>query len=166
MQWKTVIVFWKLHNCVFFFTCVQYCFTCCYLHMKTRRLWQSICRLEIVCLFEILTVICVWVGLKPLYLFRFLFLMFVARVLLFSEITAEGRRITKLDQILLNGNNIAIVSCSLLCLTLCQTWRDWWTNNFFIWVVPICFFWNITHLNAACPGWLSRIWMIVSTMVH
>jgi hypothetical protein len=27
-----------------------------------------------------------------------------------SEITAEGRRITKLDQILLNGNNIAIVS--------------------------------------------------------
>ncbi|GAB4841313.1 hypothetical protein Ancab_022039 [Ancistrocladus abbreviatus] len=26
------------------------------------------------------------------------------------EITAEGRRITKLDQILLNGNNIAIVS--------------------------------------------------------
>ncbi|MBA0640231.1 hypothetical protein Goklo_023187 [Gossypium klotzschianum] len=27
-----------------------------------------------------------------------------------SEITTEGRRITKLDQILLNGNNIAIVS--------------------------------------------------------
>ncbi|KAJ0559865.1 hypothetical protein HanHA300_Chr06g0205121 [Helianthus annuus] len=27
-----------------------------------------------------------------------------------SEITPEGRRITKLDQILLNGNNIAIVS--------------------------------------------------------
>ncbi|MBA0605314.1 hypothetical protein Golax_016787 [Gossypium laxum] len=26
------------------------------------------------------------------------------------EITTEGRRITKLDQILLNGNNIAIVS--------------------------------------------------------
>ncbi|KAK1323288.1 hypothetical protein QJS10_CPA02g01431 [Acorus calamus] len=26
-----------------------------------------------------------------------------------SEITAEGRRITKLDQILLNGNNIAIL---------------------------------------------------------
>lgn len=31
-------------------------------------------------------------------------------ILLYSEITAEGRRITKLDQILLNGNNIAIVS--------------------------------------------------------
>ena len=30
-------------------------------------------------------------------------------VLLCSEYTAEGRRITKLDQILLNGNNIAIV---------------------------------------------------------
>ena len=30
--------------------------------------------------------------------------------LLCSEITPEGRRITKLDQILLNGNNIAIVS--------------------------------------------------------
>ncbi|KAL9254344.1 Sm-like protein [Drosera capensis] len=28
------------------------------------------------------------------------------------EITAEGRRITKLDQILLNGNNIAIVTGS------------------------------------------------------
>ncbi|GAY40139.1 hypothetical protein CUMW_049730 [Citrus unshiu] len=26
-----------------------------------------------------------------------------------NEITAEGRRITKLDQILLNGNNIAIL---------------------------------------------------------
>ncbi|KAG5238571.1 SUPERSENSITIVE TO ABA AND DROUGHT family protein [Salix suchowensis] len=26
-----------------------------------------------------------------------------------TEITAEGRRITKLDQILLNGNNIAIL---------------------------------------------------------
>ncbi|KAL8208405.1 hypothetical protein R6Q57_007817 [Mikania cordata] len=26
-----------------------------------------------------------------------------------SEITPEGRRITKLDQILLNGNNIAII---------------------------------------------------------
>lgn len=35
----------------------------------------------------------------------------------FSEITAEGRRITKLDQILLNGNNIAIVSISnMTCL--------------------------------------------------
>jgi len=30
-------------------------------------------------------------------------------VLLCREYTAEGRRITKLDQILLNGNNIAIV---------------------------------------------------------
>ncbi|KAJ0022565.1 hypothetical protein NQD34_014699, partial [Periophthalmus magnuspinnatus] len=27
----------------------------------------------------------------------------------FSEITPEGRRITKLDQILLNGNNITMV---------------------------------------------------------
>ncbi|KAK9282517.1 hypothetical protein L1049_005437 [Liquidambar formosana] len=27
----------------------------------------------------------------------------------YSEITSEGRRITKLDQILLNGNNIAIL---------------------------------------------------------
>jgi len=36
-----------------------------------------------------------------------------------SEITAEGRRITKLDQILLNGNNIAIVSMTcLFCLPL------------------------------------------------
>ncbi|XP_057783607.1 sm-like protein LSM5 isoform X1 [Salvia miltiorrhiza] len=30
------------------------------------------------------------------------------------EITSEGRRITKLDQILLNGNNIAIVSLTEL----------------------------------------------------
>lgn len=28
---------------------------------------------------------------------------------LFSEITADGRRVTKLDQILLNGNNITMV---------------------------------------------------------
>ncbi|KAG6517311.1 hypothetical protein ZIOFF_020696 [Zingiber officinale] len=37
------------------------------------------------------------------------------------EITSEGRRITKLDQILLNGNNIAIVSehhCLMLQLLL------------------------------------------------
>ena len=34
----------------------------------------------------------------------------MVRILCHSEITAEGRRITKLDQILLNGNNIAIVS--------------------------------------------------------
>jgi hypothetical protein len=27
-----------------------------------------------------------------------------------SEITAEGKRVTKLDQILLNGNNVALVS--------------------------------------------------------
>ncbi|KAH7517513.1 hypothetical protein FEM48_Zijuj09G0072800 [Ziziphus jujuba var. spinosa] len=33
--------------------------------------------------------------------------------LLHIEITAEGRRITKLDQILLNGNNIAIVRTKL-----------------------------------------------------
>ena len=35
---------------------------------------------------------------------------FMALYMCYSEITAEGRRITKLDQILLNGNNIAIVS--------------------------------------------------------
>lgn len=34
-----------------------------------------------------------------------------------SEITSEGRRITKLDQILLNGNNIAIVSILHSCRT-------------------------------------------------
>ena len=31
-----------------------------------------------------------------------------------SEITPEGRRITKLEQILLNGNNIAIVSLLII----------------------------------------------------
>ncbi|KAF7149680.1 hypothetical protein RHSIM_Rhsim02G0053600 [Rhododendron simsii] len=36
------------------------------------------------------------------------------------EITSEGRRITKLDQILLNGNNIAIVSILHSCCT-CRT---------------------------------------------
>jgi U6 snRNA-associated Sm-like protein LSm5 len=35
-----------------------------------------------------------------------------------SEITAEGRRITRLDQILLNGNNIAIVSANSSILLL------------------------------------------------
>ena len=31
------------------------------------------------------------------------------KIFLFSEITPEGRRITKLDQILLNGNNITML---------------------------------------------------------
>ncbi|XP_057497680.1 sm-like protein LSM5 [Actinidia eriantha] len=34
------------------------------------------------------------------------------------EITSEGRRITKLDQILLNGNNIAIVSIIIYRLVI------------------------------------------------
>jgi len=38
-----------------------------------------------------------------------------------SEITAEGRRVTKLDQILLNGNNIAIVSKKTLVVTHSHT---------------------------------------------
>ncbi|KAJ0059958.1 hypothetical protein NL108_017176, partial [Boleophthalmus pectinirostris] len=33
----------------------------------------------------------------------------------FSEITPEGRRITKLDQILLNGNNITMVNECVRC---------------------------------------------------
>jgi hypothetical protein len=41
-----------------------------------------------------------------------------------SEITAEGRRITKLDQILLNGNNIAIVSKSYLWRIFTKPIRD------------------------------------------
>ena len=32
------------------------------------------------------------------------------------EITAEGKRVTKLDQILLNGNNVALVRADLLTL--------------------------------------------------
>ena len=44
---------------------------------------------------------------SALFLILFGFLLLI---LCLSEITAEGRRITKLDQILLNGNNIAIVS--------------------------------------------------------
>lgn len=35
-----------------------------------------------------------------------------------SEVTPEGRRITKLDQILLNGNNITMVSVTFICLLL------------------------------------------------
>ncbi|KAJ6905497.1 hypothetical protein NC652_023299 [Populus alba x Populus x berolinensis] len=37
------------------------------------------------------------------------------------EITAEGRRITKLDQILLNGNNIAIM-CGFSNFSLQYSW--------------------------------------------
>ncbi|KAL9329065.1 hypothetical protein ACSQ67_004068 [Phaseolus vulgaris] len=37
------------------------------------------------------------------------------------EITSEGRRITKLDQILLNGNNIAIVQLFLAGVILILT---------------------------------------------
>ena len=32
------------------------------------------------------------------------------------EITAEGKCVTKLDQILLNGNNVALVSAAILML--------------------------------------------------
>ena len=35
-----------------------------------------------------------------------------------SEATPEGRRVTKLDQILLNGNNITMVSTPTFSLTL------------------------------------------------
>ncbi|KAJ6905496.1 hypothetical protein NC652_023299 [Populus alba x Populus x berolinensis] len=38
-----------------------------------------------------------------------------------DEITAEGRRITKLDQILLNGNNIAIM-CGFSNFSLQYSW--------------------------------------------
>lgn len=41
--------------------------------------------------------------------------LFLLILLCCSEITAEGRRITKLDQILLNGNNIAIASAWYIC---------------------------------------------------
>ncbi|KAK3417742.1 hypothetical protein EUGRSUZ_H03686 [Eucalyptus grandis] len=37
---------------------------------------------------------------------------------IFCEITSEGRRITKLDQILLNGNNIAIVRNNFFLLLI------------------------------------------------
>ncbi|KAH1050214.1 hypothetical protein GLYMA_08G082700v4 [Glycine max] len=46
------------------------------------------------------------------------------------EITAEGRRITKLDQILLNGNNIAILFLASVILILAIIWLHavgpWW----------------------------------------
>ncbi|GMN50351.1 hypothetical protein TIFTF001_019506 [Ficus carica] len=45
-----------------------------------------------------------WCFLERLYMFVLFF-----AIEIHSEITAEGRRITKLDQILLNGNNIAIL---------------------------------------------------------
>lgn len=48
-----------------------------------------------------------------LILKSFILFNMCSSVLCRSEITAEGRRITKLDQILLNGNNIAIVSIGL-----------------------------------------------------
>ncbi|KAG9154407.1 hypothetical protein Leryth_000837 [Lithospermum erythrorhizon] len=40
------------------------------------------------------------------------------------EITAEGRRVTKLDQILLNGNNIAIVVTTYVLVFIDQTCRE------------------------------------------
>lgn len=44
--------------------------------------------------------------------------MSITWCLCLSEVTPEGRRITKLDQILLNGNNITMVSETLACLLL------------------------------------------------
>ena len=40
-----------------------------------------------------------------------------------SEITAEGKKVTKLDSILLNGSNIAIVSRSHTCTILSRRQR-------------------------------------------
>lgn len=38
----------------------------------------------------------------------------IFEIFYFSESTPEGRRVTKLDQILLNGNNITMVSFGLV----------------------------------------------------
>lgn len=49
------------------------------------------------------------------YLFTWTLLFFTYS---FSEITPEGRRITKLDQILLNGNNITMVRQPSCCVSV------------------------------------------------
>ena len=45
-----------------------------------------------------------------------------------SEITAEGKKVTKLDSILLNGSNIAIVSRSHTRTSLSQRQRVPWSD--------------------------------------
>lgn len=49
------------------------------------------------------------------------------------ETTAEGRRITKLDQILLNGNNITMVCVKYLMWFMSQAKSVW--ENWFSWHV-------------------------------
>ena len=43
----------------------------------------------------------------------FFFTKFIVSLFSTSENTPEGRRVTKLDEILLNGNNIAMVSTGI-----------------------------------------------------
>lgn len=70
-----------------------FCVCMFYVSSPFSLIWLFMCACTWWCLGYIIN----WFGLLLLYAFN-------------SEITAEGRRITKLDQILLNGNNIAIVS--------------------------------------------------------
>lgn len=68
----------------------------------------------------------------------------------FSEITSEGRRITKLDQILLNGNNIAIVSMTQLRSISPKAYL-----SHFISLLPLNTGAELLF-NAVGPWWLTR----------
>lgn len=71
------------------------------------------------------------------------------------EITAEGKRVTKLDQILLNGNNVALVRADLLplqpLLAACSTELT----------TPA-----LPARLAACAGWQPRMTWLDAGRLH
>ena len=70
------------------------------------------------------------------------------------EITAEGKRVTKLDQILLNGNNVALVRADLLPLQplLCRSLEL---------TAPA-----LPARLAACAGWQPRMtWLDTGRLI-
>lgn len=89
----------------------------------------------------------------------------------YSEITPEGKRVTKLDQILLNGNNIAIVSISYsfwfeLLLFICILF---FTDILILFLAELEIYWVISNepfflTNAAGSWWVTWIWMIYYDM--
>jgi len=71
------------------------------------------------------------------------------------EITAEGKRVTKLDQILLNGNNVALVRADLLPLQPLLAARSTELTT------PA-----LPARLAACAGWQPRMTWLDAGRLH
>jgi small nuclear ribonucleoprotein (snRNP)-like protein len=73
------------------------------------------------------------------------------------EITAEGKRVTKLDQILLNGNNVALVRADLLPLLPLPLLAERSTEL----TTPA-----LPARLAACAGWQPRMTWLDAGRLH